>query len=167
MIFGAVRYGRSELPLALVGVVAGLASATAGVGMMPPWVAVLAGAMAGVLGSWAAAWVDVRWRIDDVSGLNAALIVSSAISLLVTPLVAGIGWRGKLGGLGANAIGIAMGITLAGLCAWLLLSLIKRMTRLRVSEADEFDGLDLAEHDQNAYPDFQQNMIKSYHLRET
>jgi ammonia channel protein AmtB len=37
---------------------------------------------------------------------------------------------------------------------------------VRVSEADEFDGLDLAEHDLNAYPDFQQTTIKSYHLRE-
>ena len=38
--------------------------------------------------------------------------------------------------------------------------------RIRVSEADEYDGLDLAEHDIGAYPDFQQNSIKSYHLRE-
>ena len=40
------------------------------------------------------------------------------------------------------------------------------MTKIRASEADEFDGLDLAEHDIGAYPDFQQTMIKSYHLRE-
>jgi ammonium transporter, Amt family len=32
--------------------------------------------------------------------------------------------------------------------------------------ADELDGADLAEHDVNAYPDFQQNMIKSHHLRQ-
>jgi ammonium transporter, Amt family len=37
---------------------------------------------------------------------------------------------------------------------------------LRSKEADEYDGLDLAEHDIGAYPDFQQTMIKSYHLRE-
>ena len=37
---------------------------------------------------------------------------------------------------------------------------------VRVKEADEYDGLDLAEHDIGAYPDFQQTMIKSYHLRE-
>jgi hypothetical protein len=32
--------------------------------------------------------------------------------------------------------------------------------------ADEFDGLDLAEHDIASYPDFQQNTIRSYHSRE-
>jgi ammonia channel protein AmtB len=44
--------------------------------------------------------------------------------------------------------------------------LLKQVTKIRASEADEFDGLDLAEHDIGAYPDFQQNTIKSYHLRE-
>jgi hypothetical protein len=43
---------------------------------------------------------------------------------------------------------------------------LKATTKIRASEADEFDGLDLAEHDIGAYPDFQQNTIKSYHLRE-
>ena len=44
--------------------------------------------------------------------------------------------------------------------------LLQAVVRLRASEADEFDGLDLAEHDIGAYPDFQQTTIKSYHLRE-
>ena len=48
----------------------------------------------------------------------------------------------------------------------LLWQLLNRTTKIRASEADEFDGLDLAEHDIGAYPDFQQNTIKSYHLRE-
>ena len=43
---------------------------------------------------------------------------------------------------------------------------LKATVGLRAREADEFDGLDLAEHDIGAYPDFQQTMIKSYHLRE-
>jgi ammonia channel protein AmtB len=44
--------------------------------------------------------------------------------------------------------------------------LLKRGPGVRAREADEFDGLDLAEHDIGSYPDFQQTMIKSYHLRE-
>ena len=42
----------------------------------------------------------------------------------------------------------------------------KKTVGIRSRDADEFDGLDLAEHDIGAYPDFQQNTIKSYHLRE-
>jgi Amt family ammonium transporter len=44
--------------------------------------------------------------------------------------------------------------------------ILAKVTRFRPSEDDEFDGLDLAEHDIGAYPDFQQTTIKSYHLRE-
>jgi ammonia channel protein AmtB len=44
--------------------------------------------------------------------------------------------------------------------------LLRATVGLRSKEADEFDGLDLAEHDIAAYPDFQQTTIKSYHLRE-
>jgi ammonia channel protein AmtB len=44
--------------------------------------------------------------------------------------------------------------------------LIKRTVGLRLSDDAEYDGTDLAEHDLNAYPDFQQTMIKSYHLRQ-
>jgi ammonia channel protein AmtB len=40
------------------------------------------------------------------------------------------------------------------------------LMRLRPTQADEYDGLDLADHDIGSYPDFQQTMIKSYHLRE-
>jgi ammonia channel protein AmtB len=43
---------------------------------------------------------------------------------------------------------------------------LKRTVGLRAKEADEFDGLDLAEHDIGAYPDFQHNTIRSFHLRE-
>ncbi len=37
---------------------------------------------------------------------------------------------------------------------------------IRPREAQEFERLDLAEHDLNAYPDFQQTMIKSYDMRQ-
>jgi Amt family ammonium transporter len=56
--------------------------------------------------------------------------------------------------------GFALALSLAAF------ALLKRTIGLRLSEDAEWDGVDLAEHDLNAYPDFQQTMIKSYHLRE-
>jgi len=43
---------------------------------------------------------------------------------------------------------------------------LKAVMGLRVTEAEELEGLDLGEHDMAAYPDFQQTFIKSYHARE-
>jgi Amt family ammonium transporter len=167
MIFGFIRHRKADLTLALMGLVAGMASAAPGIGLMPAWAAVLLAAVSGAAGVWCATWVDVRWRVDDASNLAVAMIISSALSLLVTPLITGVSWMVRLKGIGANSLAIAAGVTVAGLCTWGLLAAMKRFTALRVGEADEYDGLDLAEHDQNAYPDFQQTMIKSYHLRET
>lgn len=166
MIFASARYGKVDLTVALMGMAGGMFSTAAGASLLPPWFAVLLGAGAGLLGIWCAAWVDVRWRVDDASNLSVVMIVSAVISLLATPLIIGIGWAGKIKAVGANSVGIALGIVVAGVCTWALLATIRRFAKLRVSEAAEYDGLDLAEHDQNAYPDFQQTMIKSYHLRE-
>lgn len=166
MILGAVRHRKADLTVALMGMVGGMVSMAAGASLLPPWFAVLLGACAGALGTCCAAWVDMRWRIDDASNLSVVMIVSAVLSLLATPLVVAVGWTGKVRAIGANSIGIALGIVVAGGCTWALLAAIRRFTKLRVSDAAEYDGLDLAEHDQNAYPDFQQTMIKSYHLRE-
>jgi Amt family ammonium transporter len=63
-------------------------------------------------------------------------------------------------------VGIIACTLVAGTLSLVLFALVRKFGRLRAQEADEFDGMDLSEHDLNAYPDFQQTMIKSYHLRE-
>jgi len=68
--------------------------------------------------------------------------------------------------LGIQILGLLVIAILAGGSSFLLFTVLKSTVGLRVREADEFDGLDLAEHDIGAYPDFQQNSIRSYHLRE-
>jgi Amt family ammonium transporter len=73
----------------------------------------------------------------------------------------------RLGHLAIQAAGLAI-IAALSMVVWAAVWLVMRMTLdLRLGEADELDGSDLAEYDVNAYPDFQQTTIKSYHLRET
>jgi Amt family ammonium transporter len=111
--------------------------------------------------------LDVMARIDDPSGGIAVHGVGAIWGLIATPLLArGLSVGERLKGLGVQLLGIAAIAILTIACSAALWLLLKRLTKLRVSEADEFDGLDLAEHDIGAYPDFQQNTIKSYHLRE-
>ncbi|HZK81026.1 MAG TPA: hypothetical protein VFC46_08170, partial [Humisphaera sp.] len=63
-------------------------------------------------------------------------------------------------------IGIIAIAAMSALLSAALFLTLKKTVGIRSRDADEFDGLDLAEHDIGAYPDFQQNTIKSYHLRE-
>jgi Amt family ammonium transporter len=87
--------------------------------------------------------------------------------LVATPLfVRGLSAGDRVKILGVHVLAIVAIAALAIALSFAMWVVLKRTTRIRASEADEFDGLDLAEHDIGAYPDFQQTMIKSYHLRE-
>ena len=76
------------------------------------------------------------------------------------------GFAETLKRVGVQLLGVVAIAALALLLTQGLMLALKATTRIRAKEADEFDGLDLAEHDVGAYPDFQQNTIRSYHLRE-
>jgi Amt family ammonium transporter len=166
LLLGHYRYGKPDVILTLFGLLGGLVSITAGAGRIGAPESVLVGAVAGVIVPLGAVWIDLIGRIDDPVGVIAVhgiggLWGTIAIGFLIP---ANAGHRLVQAGiqlLGVVAIGGMSLILSLGLFA-----LLKSTVRLRVSEADEYDGLDLAEHDIGAYPDFQHNSIKSYHLRE-
>ena len=161
------RHYKPDCHLIAAAVLGALVAISAGAGSLLGIWAVAIGAAAGVLIPVAILAFDLRLRLDDPTGGVAIHGVGALLGLLATPILASgttIGERFK--GLGAAVLGIIALAALAGAIAFGTWTLLKRTTKLRASEADEFDGLDLAEHDIGAYPDFQQTMIKSYHLRE-
>ncbi|MEM0915353.1 MAG: ammonium transporter, partial [Planctomycetota bacterium] len=70
------------------------------------------------------------------------------------------------GNLGVQLLGAVVGCAYAFVIALIIFGILKAVVGIRVSEAEEIEGLDLGEHDMSAYPDFQQTYIKSYHARE-
>ena len=95
------------------------------------------------------------------------LDITPRLHFLLAPILArGLTIGERLKHLGGNVLGACAIAALAAGLSFATWTLLKRGMKLRASEAEEFDGLDLAEHDLAAYPDFQQTMIKSYHLRE-
>jgi Amt family ammonium transporter len=166
-VLGQIRFYKPDVHLTCAGIVGGLVAVSAGADQLGSLGAVIVGAVAGVLVPLALLTVDLRLRIDDPSGNIAVHGVGAIWGLLATPLFArGLDLPHRLRQLGAHALAILALAALAGGLSLVLWTILKRLTRLRASEADEFDGLDIAEHDLAAYPDFQQTMIKSYHLRE-
>ena len=167
MALGRYRYGITDVHLAIIGMLGGVVAASAGAGILPSWAAVLIGAVAGVLVPLATVRIDLRRKIDDPSSAIAIHAVGGAWGLLATGILisGGIGFRLHqllIQLIGLAAIAAFSLIVLAA--AWLVM---RSAIPLRLGEADELDGGDLAELDVNAYPDFQQTTIKSYHLRET
>lgn len=167
LLVARVRYGKPDVLLALLGLLGGLVAITAGAETLGTIGAVLTGAIAGLLVPTAAILLDLFARLDDPAGAVAVHGVGGAWGVLAAGLFTspgGIGeWFRHVGVQLVGLIAVAVWAGAVSVGVWLVL---KATVSLRASEADEYDGLDLAEHDIGAYPDFQQTMIKSYHLRE-
>ena len=166
--YGRVRFGKIDTGLMLLATIGGLCAAGVGAAMMPTWAAVLLGLIAGVTVPGAVIFVETQLRIDDVAGLSVAYLVGGSIGWIGAALLFTDpeGLRSHFTTLIAHLVMLFATSLFAGVCAVLVLTLFKKAGHLRVSETAEFDGMDLSELDVNAYPDFQQNMIKSHHLRE-
>jgi Amt family ammonium transporter len=165
-IYCKIFYGRQDVFLVYAGMLGGLVSITAGADCLIPISAVAAGAIAGVIVPYVVVRLDLIWKIDDPAGGIAIHGVGGFWAAIAIALFAPGTLSQRVGRLCGEALALVIvaALTLAG--AALIFLLIRATVGIRIREADEFDGLDLAEFDLNAYPDFQQTTIKSYHLRE-
>lgn len=162
--FGKVKFGKIDPGLLLAGTLGGMCTGSSGSG--PDWLAFLVGIGIGVLVPWLVMLLEVRFWLDDPIGAIPTHLVGGAVGLWVGGVVDWVksGWSL---GRGIEALMLPVICILVGaLVSGSMFYVFKRMNGLRLSESAEFDGIDLFELDVNAYPDFQQTMIKSYHLRE-
>ena len=165
-LYGRFRFGKAEVYFTLSGLLAAVVAVSAGAGRLPSAGAVAVGAAAGIVVPMAVVYLDLRRRIDDVGSGIAVHAVGGAWGTLAAGLLPPGGAADRLRHVGVQAVGLAAVAGLALAASAGVYFLLSKTVGLRLSEADEYDGADLAEHDLNAYPDFQQTMIKSYHLRE-
>jgi Amt family ammonium transporter len=166
MLLAQLRHGKPDVVLALTGVLGGLVSVTAVGGSVGTESAVLIGAVAGVIVPTAAVALDLLAHLDDPTAAVAIHGVGGLWATLAAGLFAPVSFLARFKLLGIQLLGAAAVVALAAALSLALFAALRATVGLRVREADEYDGLDLAEHDIGAYPDFQQTMIKSYHLRE-
>lgn len=138
---------KPDLSMALNGILAGLVGITAGADGMGPWQAVAVGAIAGVLVVFAIIFFD-KIKVDDPVG---AVSVHGICGMWGTIAVGIFGG----GALLSQIIGTVSISAFAFVCSYVIFTIVKLAFGLRVSEDEEFEGLDIGEHGQEAYPDFQ------------
>ena len=150
--------GKPDLSMALNGILAGLVGITAGAATVSPGSSIMIGAIAGVLVYFSVIFFD-KIRIDDPVGAISVHLVCGVWGTIACGIFGDANlWTQIYGTFSVVAFSmVAAGIIFGGL---------KYTVGVRVSEAEEAEGLDLGEHDMAAYPDFSQNYIKSYHARE-
>jgi ammonium transporter, Amt family len=158
VILSHLRYGKPDIMLTYGGLLGGLVAISGCGGAVGTLAAVVIGAVAGLIVPMATVMLDLRFKVDDPSGGVAVHLVGGAWGTLAV----GIFLQKPI----VQALGLLVIMLFAMLAAAIIFLLLRYTIGLRLHEDAEYDGTDLAEHDLNAYPDFQQTMIKSYHLRE-
>lgn len=166
MTFSWVRYGKPDVSLTLNGALAGLVGITAGTADVNYLGAVIIGAGAGVLIILAVEFIEKILHVDDPVGAVAVHGVCGAYGTLMVGFFATEG--GLFYGGGANLLGIqALGVfTVAAwtmTTAFILFKTLKATIGLRVSVAEEEEGLDAGEHGMEAYADFAKRTIPQVH----
>jgi ammonium transporter, Amt family len=155
--------GKPDLTMIINGALAGLVAITAPCAFVSVGSSLIIGAVAGVLVVSAVLFFD-RIKVDDPVGAISVHLVNGVFGTLCVGLFAqdlipkttgdGLFFGGGAGLLYAQLAGIVtVGIFVFAISAivWLIL---KATVGLRVSEEEEFEGLDLGEHGISAYPDF-------------
>jgi len=136
-----------DASMVMNGALAGLVGITASADSVSVLSAVIIGAIAGVLVVFSVILLD-KWKLDDPVG---------AISVHLTCGIWGTLAVGIFGDFSfvTQLIGVAAYGAVAFPAAFLLFFILKMIIGVRVSEAEERRGLDLSEHNMEAYPDFQ------------
>ena len=150
--------GKPSLSQTLNGAVAGLVAITAGCGNMTMAGGFFAGLIGGIIVVFSIEFIEKKLKIDDAIGAASAHGVAGAWGTLVIGLwgVDGATGLGLFNGGGWNQLAV-QGIGVAAYGAWavatslIVLYVLKVTIGLRVSEEDEKAGLDISEHDEEAF----------------
>jgi len=137
---------KPDLSMALNGLLAGLVAITAGADKLSPVEAIIAGLIGGVIVVFSILFFD-KIKIDDPVG---AISVHGICGIWGT-LAAGIWGEGVF--MSSQIIGIVVVCAFAFIFSLILSIIGKMIFGIRVSEEEEYEGLDVAEHGSPAYID--------------
>ncbi len=147
LIVARMLYGKADLTMLLNGALAGLVAITAEPSTPTPLLATLFGAIGGVLVVFSILTLD-KLRIDDPVGAISVHGVVGFLGLMLVPLTNGaVSFSGQLIG----AATIFGWVFSTSLLVWFV---IKMIMGIRVTEEEEYQGVDLSECGLEAYPEF-------------
>ena len=147
LLVARVLFGKADLTMVLNGALAGLVAITAGPDTPTALEATLIGAVGGVLVVFSIIALD-KLRIDDPVGAISVHGTVGLWGLIAVPLTNdGVPMTGQL----AGAATIFGWVFFASLATWFVIKLIMG---IRVSEEEEYEGVDISECGMDAYPEF-------------
>ncbi|WP_110514466.1 ammonium transporter [Herpetosiphon llansteffanensis] len=159
MTAGWIQHKRPSVLGASAGAVAGLVAITPAAGFVTPMASLLIGFLAGGICYFVVENL-VRGRVDDaldvfgvhgVGGLLGALLVGVFATKSINPAGADGVLAGNWSQLGVQALTVGIVAVYAGAMTWGILKVVDLLFGIRVSEAEEEQGLDSSQHGEVAY----------------
>jgi len=170
MMYMWFKYGKPDISMIANGLLAGLVAITAPCAFVTAPMAVLIGAIAGIIVCISVFFIERTLKIDDPVGAISVHGVNGAWGVISLGLFAdgtyGDGLNGVAGtvkglfyGGGsqfvAQLIGTATNIIFVFIASYIMFTVLNKVVGLRVPAEVEIEGLDQAEVAVSAYPDFQ------------
>jgi Amt family ammonium transporter len=147
LITARILFGKADLTMALNGALAGLVSITAEPLTPTPELATIIGAIGGIIVVFSIITLD-KLKIDDPVGAISVHGVVGIWGLLAVVLSNG---DATLGSQLLGIVSIFVWTFVASLIVW---GVVKAVMGIRVSEEEEFEGVDIGECGLEAYPEF-------------
>jgi len=147
LIFAKILFKKADLTMTLNGALAGLVAITAEPSTPTPLQATIFGAIGGIIVVLSVIALD-KVKIDDPVGAISVHGVVGFFGLMIVPITnSGSSFSGQL--IGAATIFVWVFAT--SFVVWFAL---KKIIGLRVSDEEEYEGVDQAECGMEAYPEF-------------
>jgi ammonia channel protein AmtB len=142
----------------LSGGLAGVISVSAGADVYHPSLAYLLSFTGGMACVWVGTWIEKTLRIDDAVGAVAVHGFSGFYGIFLVGIFAGgypTGINNIESSFGGQLIGILTFVPLGFLSGYVFSWILKKTNLLRVPPEVELEGLDMAEFQQDFYPEFE------------
>ena len=146
LILARILFGKADLTMALNGALAGLVAITADPASPTALVSTIVGAAGGVLVVFSILALD-KLKVDDPVGAISVHGTVGIWGVLAVCITGGASFGGQLAGL----LTIFVWVFAASTVVWMIL---KVTMGIRVSEEEEYEGIDLSECGMEAYPEF-------------
>ena len=152
MVLSWIMFKKPDIGMSLNGALAGLVGITAGCANVSPTSSIIIGFIAGIIVVISVVTLD-RMHIDDPVGAVSVHGVCGAWGTIAAGLF-------NMGGTTAAIMttqitGVLAAFAWAFGCAFILFKVLDMTVGIRVTEEEELEGVDLAEHAAHAYNDFQ------------
>ncbi|MBE0532421.1 MAG: ammonium transporter [Rhodospirillales bacterium] len=154
-----IRFGKPSMVGLVTGTIAGLATITPASGFVGPAGALIIGVIAGVVCFGAVQVVKPIFKLDDTLDVFAVHGMGGIVGTLLTgalavPFLGGVGLpEGMTVGqsVWTQVVGIAATAAWAVAVSFVILKAVDATVGLRVSDEEEFEGLDISTHGERGY----------------